>query len=330
METSMKRLKQARQRYGLTQSELAERLGTTQQTIARWETGKAEPSLAALRDLAICLCTTVDSLLGRAPVLEHQTPDPSAWITGDKSGYWGNIGIRLPHDKLSIWYPITTSTMERIFGELQSAETNTWISFQTLNNKMVVCRPSQLQVLTFLDEAEDQIEDDWEVGPDDVEGWPQEIYECLEYLMWEELGVPGDEEEFSDKLIAGTKELISEHQLGEKKLMEMCVKTRVTHTDGTTRLLHVSPERLANTMFDFDVGMEHTGSTMLHLDDEGGDHSVFLSLDLISRLELPLLALKRGMEDREDEYARDDASGTPAKSESTKSRRTRRARKKRR
>jgi hypothetical protein len=238
-------------------------------------------------------------------VLEHQTTNPFSWLSGDKSGYWGNIGIRLPHRNFSIWYPIVTSTMERVFGELQDVETNSWISFQTLNNKMVVCRPSQLQALTFLDEAEDQIDGDWEVGADDVEGWPQEVYECLEYLLWEQLGV-SDEGEFSKTLISNTKELISKHQLDDEKLMEICVQTRITYTDGTTRLLHVSSERLASAMFDFDLGVESAGSTMLHLDDEGGDYSVFLSLDLISLLEFPLLALKKGMEAHLEE---DSASG---------------------
>ena len=313
----MKRLRLARQGYGLTQSELAERLGTTQQTIARWETGKAEPNLAALRDLAVCLNTTVDRLLGRKSVLEHQTTNPFAWISGDKSGYWGNIGIRLPHDRFSTWYPITTSTMEQVFGELQNVEPNRWLSFQTLNNKMVICRPSQLQALTFLDEAEDPIQGDWKVAPDDVEGWPQEIYECLEYLMWEGLGGSAEAGEFSDKLISATKGLISEYQLDDEKIMEMCVKTRVTHADGTTRLLHVSPERLANAFFEFDLGEEHTGSIMLHLDDEGGDHSIFLSLDLLSRLEFPLLALRKGLEDQQNDHADDDANDIAT--ESTKS-----------
>lgn len=314
----MKRLKLTRERYGLTQSELAERLGTTQQTIARWEAGKAEPNLAALRDLAICLHTAVDSLLDRKSALEDQTTNPLAWLSGDKSGYWGNVGIRLQNNKLSTWYPITTSTMERIFGELQSAEKNTWISFQSLNNKMVILRPSQVQAFTFLDEAEDQIEDDWEVGPDDVEGWPQEVYECLEHLLWEGLDNTSSGEEFSENLIAGTKELINEHQLNDQKLMEMCVKTRITQRDGTTHLLLVSPERLAGAMFDFDIGIENSGSMMLHLDDRDGDHSVFLSLDLISRLEFPLLALKRGMENQQRDYANAGMDDIAPESENTK------------
>lgn len=38
-------IKEARKRAGLTQRELAELLGTTQPVIARWEAGRASPSL---------------------------------------------------------------------------------------------------------------------------------------------------------------------------------------------------------------------------------------------------------------------------------------------
>lgn len=192
--------------------------------------------------------------------------------------------------------------MEQLYAELQGVETNAWISFQTLNNKMVICRPAILKALTFLDEAEDEVEGDWDVGPDDIEGWPQEVYECLEYLMWEELGDPSDEAGVSDKLIAGTKRMSAEYQLDHKKLMEMCAKTRITHTDGATRSMHVSSQRLASAMSDFELGMECTRSTMLHLDDECGDHSVFLSLDLISRIEMPRLVLKKGLEEELKEH----------------------------
>ncbi len=43
---------EARSRSNLTQAELAEKMGTSQSTIARLESGKAKPSLATLRRLA--------------------------------------------------------------------------------------------------------------------------------------------------------------------------------------------------------------------------------------------------------------------------------------
>lgn len=41
-------LREARLRAGLTQSQLAERAGTTQSAVARWETGGTRPSLETL------------------------------------------------------------------------------------------------------------------------------------------------------------------------------------------------------------------------------------------------------------------------------------------
>lgn len=45
-------IREARLRAGLTQAELAERAGTTQSAVARWETGRARPSLETLARLA--------------------------------------------------------------------------------------------------------------------------------------------------------------------------------------------------------------------------------------------------------------------------------------
>lgn len=301
----MKNLKALREKSRLTQTELAQRVGTTQQTIARWEAGKAEPNLAALRDLAICLGTTVDGLVGRTSVIAHQTTDPFAWISGDESGYWGNIGLRLPQASFSRWYPITTTTMRRLSSDLQSVTADNWISFQTLNNKMVCCRPASVKAFTFLDEAEDQIEGDWQVGPADVEGWPMEIYECLEHLMYERHSVRANDQ-FSDKLIHLANTLIDDHDLDDEKLEEMCVDTRVIYTDGTSSFLCCSPDRLADIVSQVDLGFDLDNSAMLHLDDKHGDHSVFISTVLVSLMEFPLIILKRGLEALDSELSNDE------------------------
>ncbi len=85
---------------------------------------------------------------------------------------------------------------------------------------------------------------------------------------------------------------------------------------------------------------------MLHLEDEGGDHSIFLSLvphqpladprwrrlpapaavgtpifslDRISSLEFPLLALKKSMENEQEDYVDDSMDDTLSESEDSKS-----------
>jgi transcriptional regulator with XRE-family HTH domain len=66
----------ARQRAGLTQQQLAERSGHPRETIARWETGAREPSLASLRALvAACDLDLVISLARRDSSLDELVGD---------------------------------------------------------------------------------------------------------------------------------------------------------------------------------------------------------------------------------------------------------------
>ncbi len=47
-------IREARRRAGITQRELAERAGTTQSAIARWEAGGTSPDLDTVRRLVRC------------------------------------------------------------------------------------------------------------------------------------------------------------------------------------------------------------------------------------------------------------------------------------
>lgn len=48
---------------GLTQAELAERIGCTQKDVARWENDVREPRLSALKKLAEALECKVDDII---------------------------------------------------------------------------------------------------------------------------------------------------------------------------------------------------------------------------------------------------------------------------
>ncbi len=60
----MTNIRTLREERGLSQQQLADELGTTQQTIGRWETGRVDPPIAALVRLAAFFETTVDDVLG--------------------------------------------------------------------------------------------------------------------------------------------------------------------------------------------------------------------------------------------------------------------------
>ena len=58
-------LKKLRMEKGLKQSELAEKLSTTQRKVSYWESGKIEPDITALWQLADFFEISIDELVGR-------------------------------------------------------------------------------------------------------------------------------------------------------------------------------------------------------------------------------------------------------------------------
>lgn len=59
----MKRIKIFRNQKGLSQSELAEKIGVSQNTVSQWETGERIPNVLILKKLTKILGCSADSLL---------------------------------------------------------------------------------------------------------------------------------------------------------------------------------------------------------------------------------------------------------------------------
>ena len=57
------KIKELRAKFNITQKELAEVLYVTPQAISRWETGKVEPSLATVVEIAKFFHINTDELL---------------------------------------------------------------------------------------------------------------------------------------------------------------------------------------------------------------------------------------------------------------------------
>lgn len=76
-------LKNLRKSAGLTQTELAEKLFTSAQTVSRWETGDGEPSLDMLTSLAAILDVSMDQIVSGRPVPERELFDGIARYIAD-------------------------------------------------------------------------------------------------------------------------------------------------------------------------------------------------------------------------------------------------------
>jgi transcriptional regulator with XRE-family HTH domain len=108
-------LKALRKRKGMTQVELAEKIGVEQATIQRWEAGKREPDIAALHKIASVLGVSAGSLVNGDALLES---GPRLYIKGVvQAGLW-RPAIEMARDE---WEPFigrsdVTADPEHRFG----------------------------------------------------------------------------------------------------------------------------------------------------------------------------------------------------------------------
>jgi len=72
-------LKQARRRNGVSQAELAARVGTRQTTISRWERGERSPTVEKLTELLAAMGEEL--ALATRPIPDKKTDaQPSDWL----------------------------------------------------------------------------------------------------------------------------------------------------------------------------------------------------------------------------------------------------------
>ena len=77
-ETLGKRIVAHRKRLGLTQDQLAEKMGITAQAVSKWENDQSCPDISALPQLADIFGITVDALLGREGAEKTKEKAPKA------------------------------------------------------------------------------------------------------------------------------------------------------------------------------------------------------------------------------------------------------------
>ena len=96
MEHSLgKRIMQHRKQCGLTQDQLAEKLGITAQAVSKWENDQSCPDINMLPKLAELFGTTTDALLGHTAAFKQEpkkeTDQRSSWEFHWDGGSWSAI-----------------------------------------------------------------------------------------------------------------------------------------------------------------------------------------------------------------------------------------------
>ena len=240
------KLKELRTAFRFTQEDIAAMLKTTQQSIQRWETGKAEPPLAALRDLAIIFGTSVDNILGKNPFSEEIVTNHLMSLNKGGRSFWGNVGLQFPGDKLSRWYPVTIAEAQRIETQMQSVtEQAPWVVVSTLNDRMLVVNGPAVKQLSLLREAADPPGDDWELGWDSYCGLPPEIYRALaRWAAFEIEDNDAGEPSESDTFMAAVEDVVKKYDFTPELVAQRITLTLVRYKDGSERRYTVKPSLL--------------------------------------------------------------------------------------
>lgn len=262
-------LKELRLRKMLTQKALADAMKTTQQTVARWETGKTVLNAEQIKELCSVLNCTAKQLLGdmRDQSEVRHTPHLFPIL----SAPYGTLKV---HVKAGVKeYPIDNATREdllvqlsEMYSERADLSDALWIGARTLNNNYLIINPRHVSKIELLS--------------DDVEAMPSfetdDVYRTL--TAW-----PSD---CDDARTAETcNALIEKHglQAVQSSVLEFCA----TFEDGGELRADLT-DGVAHSLWEMtSIQQSNDRLCFVEVEEEGFERSVFVNVGTIAMLELP-------------------------------------------
>lgn len=240
-------LKSFRTQQNLTQKQLAEKMDTTQQTVARWENGKTALSSAHIKQLCAVLHCTPQDLMGweiegegfdGTMLLEHGFPYGTLRLTMGFGVQQHPIGD-LDRDTVNAF-------LERRSVLNHKKDAPEWLVVTTLRKRLLLVNPASLRGVGIVS--------------DDIEAMPDLQKEEGAPLGWD-----------------------SDHDGLERSGEGL----RVTFIDGTAENYALSEEvanDVYSILIGNEVG---EGCFLTVQDDEAGHHRSFINMGHIAMLDLP-------------------------------------------
>lgn len=295
----MNRFREFRESRRHTQEEIAAMLKTTQQTIARWESGKAEPSISALRDLAVIYGTSVDDLLGKNPIATSAVTNSYFSLDEGDEHFWGHFGVLLPGDKFTRWFPITLKEANKISTAMATFDAaEPWITVATLNNRMLLLQVPELHRIYLLDDNADEVPGDWELGWDSYNGHTPEVYRALadRYSAVDEL-------EASDTFKEGLDALVEEEGLTDDLIQERVIETALHFKDGSVQRCTPDEGKLWGALYE----AEHFATGVFDLSEPDSGLNVYVPARSVWMIDMPLYQVIDGAKKEQEENDRAEA-----------------------
>lgn len=262
-------LKELRSRIGLTQKSLAEQMETTQQTIARWETGKTTLNVDQIRELCMILQCTAEELLGWETDANEVRVSP-----------FSVVGSELPYGTLQIKttdfnreYPVSEEARKSLLtqmdalGPLNDGSASAWLFARTLNNKLLLINLAHLMKFRLIS--------------DDTEAMPSfenaEVYRALE--DWPNATLTGKTRQACDELVANLDK--------EEGVYRLVSEVSVTYANGSIDCDHLS-EATATEWHSAIMGLAGIGQNcFVQIGDDGEEGANFANLGHVAIVEIP-------------------------------------------
>jgi transcriptional regulator with XRE-family HTH domain len=268
----------------MTQSQLARELRTTQQTIARWESGQTDIPLGHLKDIAVFFGRSVDDLLG----VKHPPRQRRAGAAPPTSTLlFGSLKVRFAFAERE--YPIDRGEEERLRRSSQrldiSAANGPWFEFVAMDNRLVFLNLDGIHTLELIS--------------DDAEGAPffasRETYRSFFGLTpSEEIGplIAEEREELIRRLAPDEPDAAVAQQKAHAELESL----RIVFLDGKTEVFPMS-DAAATSVQVLQNSPEVGRNALLAVDEEGNEVLRAVNLSRVAVIEVPLEAYLQTLSD---------------------------------
>ncbi len=173
----MKNIKILRQHNKYTQSELAKMLNTTQQNVARWETGISKPPIDTLKDLQMIFKVSLNEIISdKKPILKKYHDFFPTYKHGSleaTNAFWGDVGFKIPNSNDKLWFRISSKNyiearqnIQLLYSQDEFENTDLNLSvIETLEHQTVFLVMQNLNSIDFQDDAGDSA-DQWDYYKD--------------------------------------------------------------------------------------------------------------------------------------------------------------------
>lgn len=282
-------LKIHRDAAGMTQSELARRLGTTQQSYARWEGGQSRVPDEAMRELASIFSTTIDKLVERKPMKASKAPSPQTFDQSEK--FWGHIGVRQPDAALTSCFAISVTEADKVRAALGNYQIPEWLVVHTLSGCVLAVRPKHVRIW-LVDDGDDWPGPDWEQTSPWGKGCGASLKLYKAMAAWADQQVCGGAEfsRLPPKLRHEVLEAV-EHSGFTKKPHKLAATLRATviHSiKGSTETFEAQRADLVDLFEDIDGVL---APEIIALAANGDRFETFIPANFVSMIEMPIIEL---------------------------------------